>query len=102
MVEVSLLIGVLSSTAQPTGGPLSFSATRPEPVDLGTFRAAADEATAATAERVLRRSIVSEVQETRSQRRYGEKRKGEVCTDIPYSTITYWTVTKGREEAQQP
>jgi hypothetical protein len=52
-------------------------------VDLGTFRAAADEATAATAERVLRRSIVFEVQETRSQRRYGEKRKGELCTDIP-------------------
>lgn len=84
IVEVSLSIGVLSSMAQPAGGPLSFSYTRPELDSLGTFRAATDEATATAAEKALRRSIVSGVYKTRLRRRGGEKR-GEVPTTIyPY------------------
>lgn len=101
IMDVSLLIGVLSSSAHPIGGPLSFSATRPEPEDLGIFRAVADEATAATAERVLRSSIVSEVQEnkiTTAMRR--EDKGGESAQIYPSYTITYGTVTKGRGEAQ--
>jgi hypothetical protein len=60
-MDVSLLIGVLSSTAHPVGGPLSFSYTLVVAA-LGMLRATADEATARTAERVLTRSIVPDVQ----------------------------------------